>query len=159
MFKIYVNIREDFELISEDKIEKTVDSIFEAAELEKFGEISISLVDDEEMSELNLQYRGIEGTTDVLSFSQDEGMEMARPEDPKYIPLIGDIVISVPTAQHQAEEAGHGFEEELKVLLIHGILHLFGYDHDNIYQQAFMRDEEKSILAALEKIEQVSSLS
>lgn len=154
MFKIYVNNRQEYLDIDELQIERLVDIIYEAGELERLGELSISLIDDEEMAQLNESYRFVEGTTDVLSFPQDEGMEVPlHCEDPDYVPLIGDVLISVPRALKQAEEAGHSFDRELRVLLIHGILHLYGYDHDNIYQQLFMQEEEKAILKALEETE------
>jgi probable rRNA maturation factor len=149
MFEIYINNQQEFAPISEEKLENLIKSIFENGELEQNGEISVTLVDDDQMKELNLQYRNIDKTTDVLSFSQDEGMEMPIPEDSSYVPLIGDVVISIPTAAKQAEEAGHSLEKEITILLIHGILHLFGYDHNNIYQETFMREEEKEILRAV----------
>lgn len=72
---------------------------------------------DREMRRVNRQFRGKDKTTDVLSFPGDEGH-------------LGDILISVPTARRQAEEAGHAAERELKVLLLHGVLHCLGYDHE-----------------------------
>jgi probable rRNA maturation factor len=146
MLKIYINNEQDKIPVSEEEIENLVKTIFKAGELEEYGEISVTLTDDEQMAQLNREYRDIDGTTDVLAFAQDEGMEMPKPSDPDYTPLIGDIIISVPTALKQAEEAKHPLNMELTILLIHGILHLFGYDHDNIYQQAFMKEEEKAIL-------------
>ncbi|MFQ3550203.1 MAG: rRNA maturation RNase YbeY [Armatimonadota bacterium] len=89
-------------------------------------EVSILLCDDSYISELNYQYREVEGPTDVLSFSLIEGDENFDIEDEK---LLGDIVISVETAQRQANEAGHSLEKEIDTLLVHGILHLLGYDH------------------------------
>jgi probable rRNA maturation factor len=146
MFEIYINNQQDSAEISETMLENLIKAIFEAGELEQSGELSVTLVDDEEMRKLNLEYRNIDKTTDVLSFPQDEGMEMPVPEDSSFVPLIGDIIISVPVAARQAAEAGHSLEKEIMVLMIHGILHLFGYDHDNIYQQIFMQEEEREIL-------------
>jgi probable rRNA maturation factor len=149
MFEICINNQQDKIELSESKLEELIKSIFEAGELEQTGELSVTLVDDEEMRKLNLEYRNIDKTTDVLSFPQDEGMEMAVPDDSSFIPLIGDVIISVPTAAKQAEESGHSIEKEITILLIHGILHLFGYDHDNVYQQTFMQEEEKEILQSV----------
>lgn len=153
MFKVYVNNEQKEVPIDESELEMTVIDIFKAGELEKVGELCISFLDDEEMARLNKEYRGKDGPTDVLAFSQDEGMEVPRPDDPNFVPLIGDIMISAPAAVRQAEAAGHSLDREIKILLIHGILHLYGYDHNNMYQQVFMRDEEKAILTALEKME------
>lgn len=85
------------------------------------------LTDDKGIAELNKQYRGVDGPTDVLSFSQTEG----EVEDPGGgAPMaLGDIVISVETALRQARERGAGLDDEMDVLLAHGLLHLLGWDH------------------------------
>ncbi len=77
------------------------------------------------MRTLNRQYRGRDKTTDVLAFSLREGaFSHIQPE------VLGDIVIAVPTAARQAAEAGHPLGREIEVLLVHGLLHLLGYDHE-----------------------------
>ncbi len=90
--------------------------------LKEFGmegkELTVVLVSDRKIKELNRTYRGRNYPTDVLSFSYD---------DPTY---LGDIIISVETAKKQAEEMGHSLEREVAVLVIHGFLHLLGYDHE-----------------------------
>lgn len=88
-------------------------------------EVSILLADDESISILNGQYRGIDGPTDVLSFSQHEGEDEFAEEQN----LLGDVVISVETAMRQASERGADLDSEIDVLLVHGLLHLLGYDH------------------------------
>lgn len=88
-------------------------------------ELSISLVSDRIMRKLNRQYRGIDSPTDVLAFAMLEG-EFANINN--Y--LLGDIVISTETALRQAQECGKTLEEEILVLMIHGILHLKGYNHE-----------------------------
>lgn len=90
-------------------------------------EVSVLLTDDEGITILNRDYRGIDGPTDVLSFSQLEGEEEFAPDEEENV--LGDIVISVETARRQAEEAGKSVEEEIDMLLVHGLLHLLGYDH------------------------------
>ena len=79
------------------------------------GEVSIALVSDARMRALNRKYRGKDKTTDVLAFAQDEG--------------LGDVVIATGVARRQAREAGHSYQAELRVLALHGLLHLLGYDH------------------------------
>ncbi|HXG68029.1 MAG TPA: rRNA maturation RNase YbeY [Blastocatellia bacterium] len=88
------------------------------------GEASatIAFVRDRRMRELNAAYRGKDRTTDVLSFPAGPG-----PAEPHY---LGDVVISTDTALRQAEQAGHSFEREVSELVIHGVLHLCGYDHE-----------------------------
>ncbi len=89
------------------------------------SELSITLVDDDEMARLNTEYRGVEETTDVLSFPMHEGeFGDVAPE------MLGDIVISAPTAQEMARLHGCGLETILDLLLVHGTLHLLGLDHE-----------------------------
>ncbi|MDF1536403.1 MAG: rRNA maturation RNase YbeY [bacterium] len=88
------------------------------------AELSILVTDDEEIRSLNRAYRGIDSPTDVLSFSQSEGEEI-----PGGSGLLGDIVISLDSAVCQAVEIGHPVGEEMRRLLVHGVLHLIGYDH------------------------------
>ena len=83
------------------------------------------ITDDEEVRALNRQYRGVDRGTDVLSFSQLEGEGGVMGQA-----LLGDVVISWERAVEQGEESGHGTREELRRLLVHGILHLVGYDHE-----------------------------
>jgi probable rRNA maturation factor len=87
-------------------------------------ECGLLLVGDRTIARLNEQYRGIPGSTDVLSFPMREGLFGALSPS-----LLGDVVISAETADRQARAAGRSLREELAALLIHGILHLLGYDH------------------------------
>lgn len=105
------------------------------------GELGVSLVDDGEIQALNRTWRGIDAPTDVLSFPQD-GPAGA-------VPVLGDIVISVPTARWQAELRGHGLEVELRVLLAHGLAHLLGYDHHTDHDAEQMLRTERALLRAL----------
>lgn len=110
-------------------------------------EVSISLIDDAEMHRLNREYRGIDRTTDVLSFAQQEirDTDVIQPllNDGNQPMLLGDVLLSVETAQKQAEEHGHSCERELSILLIHGMLHLLGHDHQT--------DEEADVMERLER--------
>jgi probable rRNA maturation factor len=85
-------------------------------------ELSIALVSDVQIKRLNKLYRNKDKPTDVLSFPIGEKVEDWL--------ILGDIVISVDTAKRQAQELGHSLEEELKRLLVHGLVHLLGYDHE-----------------------------
>ncbi len=95
--------------------------ILNALDLEKV-ELSILLTSDEEIRELNRLYRNKDKPTDVLSFPVGEEVDGWK--------ILGDVVISAHTAKAQAEEFGVSLEEEIKRLLIHGIVHLLGYDHE-----------------------------
>lgn len=87
-------------------------------------ELSLALVGDEEMRALNRDWRGKDRATDVLAFPQSEPGEVPPGG------LLGDVVVSVPTAERQAAARGHEVEEEIRTLLVHGILHLLGHDHE-----------------------------
>jgi probable rRNA maturation factor len=117
--------------------------------LEKLGlpeaELSVLFVGDRAMRTLNRQYRGKDKTTDVLSFSLREGR--FRGVQPN---MLGDIVISLPMALHQAADAGFTLQQELERLLVHGLLHLVGYDHENDATAArTMRMKERNLLKGL----------
>lgn len=106
-------------------------------------ELSVLVTDDAEIRSLNHHYRGQDRATDVLSFSQLEG---EGPTEPLH--LLGDVVISWETAQRQAVEYGHTLEAEMERLLVHGVLHLLGYDHEHDEEAArSMREAEERYLA------------
>jgi len=88
------------------------------------GEITVLLTRDAEMRRLNRSYRGKDRPTDVLSFPDGTS------EEPRSAPRIGDIVISIPAAGRNARAAGHALGREVAHLLLHGFLHLLGYDHE-----------------------------
>lgn len=101
-----------------------------ALRVEQSGYVSVSFVDDEEIHRLNLDYRGVDRPTDVLSFAFLEGESSPAVDDgPERI--LGDVVISVPTAICQAQEYRHSVSREIGFLLVHGLLHLVGYDHQD----------------------------
>jgi rRNA maturation RNase YbeY len=110
------------------------------------SELSAALVHDDEMQRLNRDYRGKDRTTDVLAFALREGEDTSVQEPG----LLGDVVVSVPTAARQAEERGHALDRELAELLAHGILHLLGYDHERSPAEARrMFREQRRVLAAI----------
>jgi len=106
------------------------------------AELSILVTDDEEIRTLNRLYRALDRPTDVLSFSQLEG------GGPATVPqLLGDVVISWETAQRQAAEMEHNVLDEMERLLIHGIHHLLGFDHEKDEDAArTMREAEEKYL-------------
>jgi metalloprotein, YbeY/UPF0054 family len=117
------------------------------------AEVSLMLVDDQRIHALNLEYRGVDRPTDVLSFALQEEME-EEPDSDFADGMLGDIVISVPRARAQAEEYGHSFERELVYLAVHGTLHLLGYDHEEETAKLEMRRKEEEVMALL-KLERV----
>ncbi len=87
------------------------------------GDLTIVLTDDAQLQALNRQYLGVDAPTDVLSFASGE------PDPETGATYLGDVVLSVPQAQVQAAAAGHPLEAEVQLLVVHGVLHLLGYDH------------------------------
>ena len=112
------------------------------------SEVSLVFVDDRYIHQLNLDYRGVDSPTDVLSFAMDEGEEIPEFEGAEHV--LGDVVISLETAKRQAEQYGHSFERELVFLALHGALHLLGYNHQAEEDRKLMRAQEESILTILE---------
>lgn len=113
------------------------------------AEVNVTFVSDAQIRELNSNYRKIDKATDVLSFPMgDDGKFDKNPDTDAYV--LGDIVISLETAEKQAENYGHSLQEEVIFLTVHSMLHLLGYDHVNGGLEAMrMRDKEQIILKAL----------
>ena len=113
---------------------------------EASAELGIMFVGDQRMRGLNRRYRGKDRTTDVLAFAMREASHSS-------VGLLGDVVIAVPTAIRQAKEAQRSLDEELTVLLVHGILHLCGYDHERSEKEAHrMHRRERMILRSLARL-------
>ncbi|MCH7928330.1 MAG: rRNA maturation RNase YbeY [Candidatus Dadabacteria bacterium] len=120
-------------------IRSTVLKTLKLLDQSKDSEICISFVDDETIRELNNSYRNINRATDVLSFLQD-GPDFS---------ILGDIVISVDTAKRHAVRYENTYEFEINKLLVHGILHLLGYDHKKKRETNVMREKEKQLLTQI----------
>ncbi|WP_028610377.1 rRNA maturation RNase YbeY [Paenibacillus harenae] len=119
------------------------------------GEVSLTFTDDEEIHQLNRDYRGIDQPTDVLSFAmQEDGTEELdiifevehEDEQDPISGMLGDIIISVETAASQSEEYGHSLEREIGFLFVHGFLHLIGYDHQDEASEAEMTAKQEAVL-------------
>jgi probable rRNA maturation factor len=107
------------------------------------GEVSIVMSDDEQLQQLNNEYLGIDAPTDVLSFPAGE----TNPETGET--YLGDILISLPRAALQAEAAGHPLADEVQLLVVHGVLHLLGYDHAAADEKARMWTAQAAILQSI----------
>ena len=118
---------------------------------EASAELGLLFVSDRRMRNLNRRYRGKDRTTDVLAFAM---RKVCTPHAARRTPdVLGDVVISVPTASRQAAEAGRSLDEELAWLLVHGILHLCGYDHERSEKDARrMRRRERMILRSIAQL-------
>jgi probable rRNA maturation factor len=108
------------------------------------AELSVLLTDDDQIQELNALYRKKDKPTDVLAFAMREG---AAPPHPAEQELLGDVIVSVPTARAQARRAGRPALDEVTMLLAHGLLHLLGWDHDTPAKDRAMRAETARLCA------------
>src|SRR5512138_2045800 len=117
-----INIESEFS-IPHDLLERTAHAVLEHESASMDSALSIVLTDNARLHELNLNYLGVDAPTDVLSFPASE-------TDPETgARYLGDILISIPRAQEQADAAGHPLESEVQLLVVHGVLHLLGHDH------------------------------
>jgi probable rRNA maturation factor len=109
-------------------------------------QLSIVLTSDEQIRELNREFAGEDHATDVLSFSLREGETFVAPDETD---RLGEVIVSFETAERQADEAGHHVEDEIAHLLVHGVLHILGYDHTAPADETKMRARERSVLSEL----------
>jgi probable rRNA maturation factor len=154
---VWDNEQEEYE-IKDDLIallERILQKAGEAEGIDQ-GEVALTFVDNARIHELNLEYRGIDRPTDVLSFAMNESgedeldiiYEVEEGEVLEDVPdVLGDIIISVTRAQEQAQEYGHSLERELGFLFVHGFLHLLGYDHQDEASEAEMMSKQEKVLA------------
>ncbi|MDO8636131.1 MAG: rRNA maturation RNase YbeY [Dehalococcoidia bacterium] len=128
--------------------------IVETLDMEKVADAEISLVitGDERIHEINRAYRRVDAPTDVIAFAltEETGGEFVSPPDG--ILHLGEVVISYPTAVRQASEHYHSVQQELAILIVHGTLHLLGYDHVLPGQARKMRNKERDILELLKEL-------
>lgn len=130
-----------------DLIQQVGEIVLEEENLDGDFEVSLSFVDDEEIQALNLEYRGKNSSTDVLSFPMFEEQELKMLSDNSMIPhLLGDIIISLPTAKRQAAEYEHSLKREVCFLVCHSMLHLLGYDHIEEDERVRMEKKQKEIM-------------
>jgi probable rRNA maturation factor len=116
-------------------------------------ELGLLITDDETVRELNQEYRGVDEPTDVLSFALVERKPGSSPfiTPPDDLLHLGEVIVSYPQAVRQAEENKHRVEEEVALLVVHGVLHLLGYEHDKPAREQEMRGLEKRVLSEVEK--------
>ena len=134
---ILISVQEAFrELVADQKLRLAVENTLVLCEVSDSPSMSVRITDDNEIQALNLQYRGFDKPTDVLSFPID----FTDPDlDSRY---FGDVVISYPRAEEQSQKRGHPVEAELQLLVVHGVLHLLGNDH--------AEEKEKELMWALQ---------
>jgi probable rRNA maturation factor len=136
-------------------MQKVIEKVLIAESVPAAIEISLLITGQERIQELNRDYRGKDRPTDVLSFSMSEQKQEDEPTafigPPDGLLHLGEIVISYPQALVQAREHEHSIMREMAILIVHGVLHILGYDHEKRGMEAAMREKETKILAELEK--------
>ena len=143
--EIYIDNRQDKVEIGE-KVYGLIEKIIEECLIVEKGntnyEVSVSLVDNKEIRDLNKDFRGVDSETDVLSFPLDDSFIIP-------IPILGDIIISIERALEQSKEYGHDLHREIGYLTAHSMFHLMGYDHMEEDEKQLMRQKEKNIMRRL----------
>ncbi|MBU2536258.1 MAG: rRNA maturation RNase YbeY [Chloroflexota bacterium] len=138
-----------------DWFQHVVAQVLDAQDAAGNAEIGLVITDQEKVRELNRDYRGEDRPTDVLAFYMTTAGEQPESESARFVPPpdgmrhLGEVVISYPQAVIQAQEHRHSVEKELAILIIHGVLHLLGYDHENTQQKQEMSAREQIILSKI----------
>ena len=137
----------------EKLIKKAIKASLKHEGFKRAAEVSVTVCDDETIHRINLEHRGIDRATDVLSFPMfDEEFEGEAA-------VLGDIVISLERARAQAEQYGHSFEREIAFLTVHSMLHLFGYDHEEgKAEESEMFEKQEIILKKMHLTRKVGKL-
>lgn len=163
--QVKVQIFQDFsESVSPEWIDAVVASVLSIEPDWSSERVSVVIADDESVADLNREHRGLDETTDVLSFSNrhsgqyygpDDGREVETDDADFVLPPgldtdLGEVIVSYPQVCRQAREAGHTAQKELAVMLAHGILHLLGYDHEREDEAAEMFSLQDRAIAALD---------
>jgi len=147
--EIEVFVEENFRgVVDGSWVKKIVRQILKAEGVVPPYEVSLVFTDSETVKQLNRNYRGVDEPTDVLAFSMlpQKGTDSSFPLPPDGLTRLGEVIISYPQAVAQAKEQGHSPERELALLVIHGILHLLSYDHEEPEEEIQMRERERELL-------------
>jgi probable rRNA maturation factor len=155
--EINISIKRNMDLpVDKNWLERIARRVLEDESIASSAEMGLLITDSKTIQKLNRIYRGQDKPTDVLAFQMTPDMNQ-EPEGsfvspPDGIRHLGEVVISYPQAVKQAQEQGHGVTRELALLIVHGILHLLGYDHELPEEEQKMRDKENEILSLLELV-------
>ena len=135
-------------LVEGGRVRKVVRQVLKAEGVPSPYEVSLVFTDSETVRQLNREYRGVDEATDVLAFYMlpQKVADSSFVLPPDGVTRLGEVIISYPQALAQANEQGHSLEKELALLVIHGILHLLGYDHEESGEERKMRAREKELL-------------
>ena len=147
--EVAISVDDQFrEMVDEDRMTKLVQSVLKAEGVAPPYQVGLVFTDSDTVRGLNREYRELDEATDVLAFQmlsrKDHDEFFAHPPDG--IARLGEVIISYPKAVEQAKEQGHSTDRELALLVIHGILHLLDYDHEEPEEEAEMRAREEQHL-------------
>lgn len=147
--EIAISVESKFRgLIDQDRVRGIAQAVLEGEQVAPPYQVSLVFTDSETVRKLNLDYRGLDEPTDVLAFymlSQKSANDFfALPPDG--VTRLGEVIIAYPKAVEQAKEEGHSTDRELALLVVHGLLHLLDYDHEEPEQEAEMRAKERELL-------------
>lgn len=152
MYEIDIEVQEAFvAAVDKDGLRQAVEATLRYAELDHGG-VAVIITDDEDVRAYNKQYRGVDSATDVLSFVAYEAEELAAlPPDlaAEMAASLGDLLIAYPFTAAQAQRYHNSIDAELRLLVVHGTLHLLGYDHDTPERQEAMWAAQAAILGSL----------
>ncbi|ANF37346.1 rRNA maturation RNase YbeY [Bacillus velezensis] len=147
---LLIDIIDETNSVSADalqEVEKLLQFAAEKEGVQDQAEVSVTIVTNEEIREINRDYRGKDTPTDVISFAlEEEGEDEVEIVGADMPPVLGDIIISADRTKEQAEEYGHSFMRELGFLAVHGFLHLLGYDHMTKEEEEEMFSKQKDLL-------------
>jgi len=147
--EIGIHIEEKFRgLVDEEWARGITQQVLKAESVAPPYEVSLVFTDSATVQRLNRDYRGVDEPTDVLAFNMlpQKEADSSFVLPPDSVTRLGEVIISCPQAVEQAKEQGHSVNKELALLIIHGILHLLGYDHEKSEEEAKMRAREKELL-------------
>ena len=147
--QIAIHVEGEFrKLVNSSWVKKIARQVLNTEGVTPPYEVSLVFTDPETVRQLNRDYRGVDKPTDVLAFHmlQQKKADSSFALPPDGIMRLGEVVISYPQAAEQAREQGHSPERELALLIIHGILHLLNYDHEDPEEESEMREKEIELL-------------
>ena len=153
--EISISIKRNMDLpVDKSWLENIARRVLQAERIISSAEMGLLITDSQTVQKLNRIYRGKDEPTDVLAFqmtpdrNREPGTRFISPPDG--IKHLGEVVISYPQAAKQAQECGRDVMQELALLIVHGVLHLLGYDHETLEDEKKMRDRESEILSSLD---------
>ncbi len=149
MDQIDIHVEIEFQGVVDKRwVRRIAQDVLKAEKVASPYEVSLVFTDSETVRQLNRDYRGIDEPTDVLAFYMlsQKGDDSSFTLPPDGITRLGEVIISCPQAIEQAKEHGHSVAKELALLIIHGVLHLLGYDHEEPEEEKKMKDREGELL-------------